>query len=355
MDNIISGIQQIGVGVSDFREAWNWYIRNFSMNIKIFEEEAVAELMLPHTEGKKRKRIACLAINMEGGGGFEVWQHTGKEPQIKDAAVKTGDLGINYGKLKCRDIHKAYQDQKRKEGEILGDISENPKGEKHFFVKDPYQNIFEFVETPEVFQKKNTNGGTFGGVIGVKNMEESLKVYQDILEYDKIIFDETGHFDDFKDLPGGQEEMRRVLLRHDRSKKGAFSPLLGSSEIELVEVKSRQAVGVFHGRIWGDPGFIHLCFDIQDIGKMRERCQNAGYPFTVDSQKDNPTFDMGEAAGSFSYIQAPEGTLIEFVETHKVPIVKKWNWFIDLTRRNPEKPLPRWMLKAMGMNKVESV
>lgn len=355
MDNIISGIQQIGVGVPDFREAWNWYIRNFSMNIKIFEEEAVAELMLPHTEGKTRKRIACLAINMEGGGGFEVWQHTGKEPQLKNAPVMTGDLGINYGKLKCRDIRKAFDDQKQKEGEVLGEITENPNGEKLFFVKDPYQNIFEFVETPEVFQKKNINGGTYGGVIGVKNMEESLKVYRDILEYDKVIFDETGHFDDFKDLPGGEEEMRRVLLRHDRSKKGAFSPLLGSSEIELLEVKSRQAVDVFHGRIWGDPGFIHLCFDIQDMGKMRERCKNAGYPFTVDSQKDNPSFDMGEAAGSFSYIQAPEGTLIEFVETHKVPIVKKWNWFIDLTKRDREKPLPRWMLKAMGMNKVEKV
>ena len=32
---------------------------------------------------------------------------------------------------------------------------------------------------------------------------------------------------------------------------------------------------------------------------------------------------MGEAAGHFSYIQDPDGTLIEFVETHKVPILKK--------------------------------
>ncbi len=355
MGNIISGIQQIGVGVENFREAWNWYIRHFYMNIRIFEEEAVAELMLPHTQGKTRKRIACLAINMEGGGGFEVWQHTGKKPEPLQEPLKAGELGINFGKMKCRDIKKAYEELRSKGVEMLAEITENPAGEKHFYVKDPYQNVFEFVESPAAFSHKNPSGGTFGGVIGVKNMEESLKVYQHILEYDEVVFDKTGRFDDMQALPGGKEEFRRVLLRHSRAKSGAFSPLLGPTEIELLEVKSRQASGVFEGRIWGDPGFIHLCFDIQDMGKMRQRCENAGYPFTVDSQKDNPTFDMGEAAGSFSYIQAPEGTLIEFVETHKVPVLKKLNWYIDLTKREPEKPLPRWMLKAMGMNKVDKV
>lgn len=355
MGNIITGIQQIGIGVSNFREAWNWYIQNFYMNVKIFEEEAVAELMLPHTEGKTRKRIACLAINMEGGGGFEVWQHTGKEPTPRQEQLLTGDLGINYGKMKTRDIQQAYNDLEEKGVEILSSIASNPAGEKHFFVRDPYGNIFEFVETPASFKHANPNGGTYGAVIGVKNIEESLPVYQDILEYDQVVFDQTGTFDDLKSLPGGDKEFRRVLLRHSEPKKGAFSPLLGQTEIELVEVKGRQPSGVFEGRIWGDPGFIHLCFDIQSMENMRERCKEKGFPFTVDSQKDNPTFDMGEAAGSFSYIQAPEGTLIEFVETHKVPIIKKWKWHVNLTKREPGKKLPYWMLKALGMNKVKKV
>ena len=38
----ICGIQQIGVGVSNFNEAWKWYIPNFGMNIRIFEEKATA-------------------------------------------------------------------------------------------------------------------------------------------------------------------------------------------------------------------------------------------------------------------------------------------------------------------------
>lgn len=355
MGKIISGIQQMGVGVPNFKEAFNWYIKNFHMNIKIFEEEAVAELMLPHTDGETRKRIAALAINMEGGGGFEIWQHTGKTPAMKEKSLRLGDLGINYAKLKTRHIDLAFNELKKKNVEVLGKITTAPTGEKHFFVKDPYENIFEFVEVNNYFKKKNTNGGVFGAVIGVKNIEESLKLYKGILEYDQIASDDTRHFEDFKSLPGGHEEVRRVLLRHRNARKGAFAPMFGPTEIELIEVKTRKSEDIFEGRIWGDPGFIHLCFDIHGMDDMREECKTKGFPFTVDSQRDNPSFDMGEAAGSFSYIQAPEGTLIEFVETHKVPLVKKWNWYLNLQKRNPQRPLPRFMLSAMGMNKVDEV
>ena len=61
---------------------------------------------------------------------------------------------------------------------------------------------------------------------------------------------------------------------------------------------------------------------------------------------------MGEAGGRFTYLEDPDGTLIEFVETHRVPILKKIGWYLNLTNRRPEKALPRWMLKALGLNRV---
>ncbi|HON18030.1 MAG TPA: VOC family protein [Salinivirgaceae bacterium] len=350
---IISGIQQMGVGVANFHEAWNWYITHFGMDIRIFEERAVAELMLPHTGGEKRERHAALAFNMLGGGGFEIWQHTGKKPQPIDKPLSLGDLGINVTKMKCPDINKAYQYQQNVATKILGDVTSRPDGKKHFFVEDLYGNIFEFVETPEYFTKtKVPSGGVYGAIIGVRNIEESLVVYGEILGYQTLIYDIEQSFVDFTPLKGGGETFRRVLLTHPEPRKGAFAPILGSSEIELIEVKSRTPKDIFEGRMWGDPGFIHLCFDIQGMAAMRNTCQQKGFPFTVDS---NNSFDMGEAAGHFSYIQAPEGTLIEFVETHKVPIMKKWNWFIDLTKRNPEKSLPRIILKALGLNRISKV
>jgi hypothetical protein len=65
------------------------------------------------------------------------------------------------------------------------------------------------------------------------------------------------------------------------------------------------------------------------------------------------SFDMGEAAGNFAYIEDPDGALIEFVETHKIPVVKKIGWYIDLRKRLPSKALPDWMLKLLSFNRVK--
>ena len=70
MENyLISGIQQIGVGVENFREAWKWYIEMFGMDVRALEDDTVAERMLPYTGGKAQKRhnIKVLA-NLYAGG-----------------------------------------------------------------------------------------------------------------------------------------------------------------------------------------------------------------------------------------------------------------------------------------------
>ncbi len=353
MSTAFNGIQQLGVGVQNLHEAWKWYRQYFGMDICVFEEEAIAELMLAHTEGKTRARHAVLALNMEGGGGFEVWQHTGKTPELPKFEIQLGDLGIYIGKLKSKNIEKAYWHFKEEGLNLLGEISTSPSGVKHFFLKDPYNNIWEVVEHEYILFPQNAfTGGILGVTIGVKDMEESLVVYRDILGYDQIEYDETNTFADFAPLASGTGKFRRVLLSSSKHGGGAFSTFFGPSEIELVQALDRAPKDIFEGRIWGDPGFIHLCFDINGMDKLREEVKQKGYPFTVDSAKAMDTFDMGEAAGSFSYIQAPEGTLIEFVETHKVPLLKKLGWYLNLRKRG-RKPLPNWILKMFKTKRVK--
>ena len=68
-----------------------------------------------------------------------------------------------------------------------------------------------------------------------------------------------------------------------------------------------------------DPCPIHD--DIIGMNDLQSKCEAKGFPFTVDSQSETGSanaFDMGEAAGHFSYIEDPDGTLIEFVETAKL-------------------------------------
>ena len=58
---------------------------------------------------------------------------------------------------------------------------------------------------------------------------------------------------------------------------------------------------------------------------------------------------MGDASGHFCYIEDPDGSLIELVETHKIPIVKKLGWVIDMQKREPGKVLPKFLFRMMGL------
>lgn len=353
---IISGIQQIGIGVENLSEAWKWYRNHFGMDCRIFEDVAEARLMLPYTGGMPRSRHAILALNLQSGGGFEIWQYKGREPKAAENEILAGDLGIFACKIKTRNIAATTAELRKNGVEVLCGPVTDPSGRMTSFVKDPYNNIFQIVEASDWFmnEKKNT-GGSYGAIIGVSNIDNSKVVYSDILGYDKVVYDKRDSFGDFGCLPGGNMVFRRVLLRRSRPFAGAFSRVFGNSELELIEVEGRTPSRIFEGRYWGDKGFIHLCYDINGMNDLKDYCQEKKFPFTVDSSVSHQgnSFDMGEAAGHFSYIEDPDGTLIEFVETHKVPILKKLGWYLDLRKRDPRKSLPGYILKALRFSRVK--
>ena len=106
---------------------------------------------------------------------------------------------------------------------------------------------------------------------------------------------------------------------------------------------------LYENRYWGDPGYIQICFDVRNMDSLEAECKAAGHPFVCDSGVD---FDMGDAGGHFTYIEDPDGTLIEFVETFRIPVVKKIGFYLDFRKRDDRKPLPRWMLKALRFLRV---
>ena len=352
---IISGIQQLGIGVTNVAEAWKWYRKYLGMDIKVFEESATAALMLPYTGGRPQERHAVLALNMNGGGGFEIWQYTERTPRPPHFKLLLGDLGIFAAKIKTRDAHKTHK-WFLEEKLNVSSLAVDPGGRNFFFVTDPFNNIFQIIESKNWFGKRlKHTGSVYGVVIGVTNVENSLKVYSDILGYDEIVFDKRGIFDDLSYLDGGNAQFRRVLVKHSKPRVGAFGCLLGDSEIELIRAEERVPRKIYEDRFWGDLGFIHLCYDINGMEEMKAACAARGFAFTVDSsaQDDGNSFDMGEAAGHFSYIEDPDGTLIEFVETHKMPIMKKLGLSLNLKKRNPAKNLPRWLLRTLKFSRVK--
>ncbi len=354
-EKYIRAIQQVGIGVSNVHQAWKWYREAFGVDIRIFEEEATAGLMLPYTGGKPQKRHAALALSMQGGGGFEIWNYTQRSPMPPAFTPQLGDLGIFAVKIKSMDVAAAHRYHQSKNYELSALIT-GPDQLPRYFMKDPYGNYFQVVKGDSYFMDEGKpTGAVFGVSIGVSDIEKSIPVYTGILGYNQVIYDQTGTFEDLAWLPGGNGRFRRILLNHSDVKKGSFSRLLGATQIELLQSLDRSPKNIFDNRFWGDLGFIHLCFDVSGMQSLREECRTQGYPFTVDSiaSHDEQGFDMGEAAGHFAYIADPDGTLIEFVETLKVPVFKKFGIYLNLKKRHHLNSLPDFVVKALRFNRFK--
>ncbi|MDF4202605.1 VOC family protein [Maribacter sp. SA7] len=345
MDEIINGIQQIGIGVLDVKNVFNWYRKHLNFDILLFEDEAVAALMTKYTNGNAEKREAYLSLNMTGGGGLEIWQFKDRVPQPPSKSIQFGDLGIYAMKIRCKNLNEMHTYLNSVAVMHLSDITKS--NDTYFYFTDPFGNRVQMVEDHYIFCKEpSRNGGVLGAVIGVSNIETSIKFYSTMLGYTVIAYDNVETLEKYNT----SEKYRRVILSQERTSVGGFGDLLGPTQLELIQVLDRTTVKIFENRLWGDLGYIHLCFDVSGMGSIREKAKQQNYPFTVDSAN---SFDMGDAAGHFSYMEDPDGTLIELVETHKVPILKSVGLYLNLKKRNPHKTLPKWLVKSLRLHRVK--
>ena len=350
MSQHISGIQQIGIGVEDLDQAWRWYRKHFGMDIPMFQDTGEAGLMSRYTGGKPEMRTAVLAANIQGGGAFEVWQYINRKPGAPKHEPQMGDLGINEACLKTQDIHASFQFHRKAGVALSKEPLKNPADVYVYHVRDPYGNIFKMEESKEVFSRSEcANGGISSAVIGMSDIDKSIILYRDVLGYSQTAYDVSGVFDDMVPLPGGGGKFRRVLLRHGAPGKGSLGRFIGETSIELVQALDRKPKKIYEDRFWGDLGFMHVCFDVCGTDDLKKASEEAGFPFTVDT---GDSFHMGKAIGRFAYAEDADGTLIEMVETFKMPLIKKIGLYLDLTKRDPLKPLPDWMLKTLRFSRV---
>jgi catechol 2,3-dioxygenase-like lactoylglutathione lyase family enzyme len=347
----INGIQQVGIGVENASEAWAWYRKAFKMDVPIFQDSAEAKLMTRYTAGKVESRHAILAMNMQGGGGFEIWQYTSKTPLASKNKLQWTDLGILAVKIRCKDSQKTYDHLLSIDADVLNKPCKNPAGDKHFYVKDPFGNIFELVENKSWFsQNKDLTGGVLGVVMGVSSINKVLPIYQEHFQQSDILADASKVWEDFDSLGAPDQAFRRVILQGSPKPCGAVGKLLCQPQIELIETNHPSRRNIFKDRNWGDLGFIHVCFDVNEMSLLKQNLKDIGVEFTVDSENE---FDMGNAAGRFAYIEDPDGTLIEMVETYKIPIMEKIGWYLNLRKRKNHTTLPSFILKALALNRVK--
>jgi hypothetical protein len=181
-------------------------------------------------------------------------------------------------------------------------------------------------------------------------MDAALKLYGELLGFDEVIYDKTANFSDWNELPSGDQRFRRVLLSQSNQPGGGFARVTGKTYIELVQALERSPTYIFEDRIWGDTGFAHIGFDVKGMKALGVDLAAAGYGFTCDSRN---ALSMGNTKVHCTYIHDDDKTLIEMIEVYKVPIIEKWGVFLNVEKRDPLKPLPNFMLKALRFSRIK--
>lgn len=318
------------------------------MDVPVFREAAEAPLMTRYTNGRVEARDAALVISMQGGGGFEVWQYTSRQSAAPERRLDLRRPGI-FAPIMRSAAPAELETHSRKLGlSIIGEMAADPLGRQRLWLCDSRGNHFSVRESKDRFADLGRPASGIGGAVLVSSDPDRLLGLLGVLGWSKVLHDSTGTYADLAGLPAGDGEYRRLFIGRETVATGPFAQLIGPAEFEILKPTEGSGAHSFAGRQWGDQGFIHLCFDVQGMGGLVQALADAGFPATVDS---GSTFDMGEAGGRFSYCEDPDGTLFEFVETHRIPVVKALGWYLDLRKRDPLRPLPRWMVRAMGIGR----
>lgn len=348
----INGIQHIGVGVSDSDLSQKWYRKFIGMDIPIFNGVAPAPLMDVYTHNKTITKRATMILNLQGGCAMEVVCPTSFEPRKPDFETQLGDIGIYINQVKAKDVAETYEYFKNNGAKLLSELTVMPDRTKTFYCEDPNGLIFQIVQGQEFYtETKHVTGGPNGCVIGVSDIDNSLNLYSDILGYDKVIYDKTAVFADFEHLTGGKKEFRRIRLTQSNPPGGGFAKVSADTYIELIEAQSYRPKKIYKGRIWGDIGFVHVGLDVRGMKALGEELESKGFGFTCDTQD---TLDMGGTTRVHcTYIDDPDGILIEMIEVYKIPIIEKLGIFLNVEKRDPLKPLPDFMLKALRFSRIK--
>jgi catechol 2,3-dioxygenase-like lactoylglutathione lyase family enzyme len=353
MTYVIQGIQHVGIAVSDMDASLKLFRKLFGLDIPFFDAIAAAPLMDSHCNGETITKRASMVLNHQGGCAVEVISPTSFTPKASVFDLAIGDLGIGCTTVKTPDIRKMHEHVVS----ILPDTTDSelvidPLGRLTFYTRDYDNNLFQILESDQWFTSNgHPSGGIMGCTIGVTDIAKSRDLYSDILGYDKVLHDSVGTFDDWSHLPGGGEKYRRVILAQTSPGTGGFSAVMGSTTIELVQAIDRKGRFIFDERIWADTGIAHLGFDIRGMKELGAELEKKGFGFRCDT--DN-ALSMGDHTSVHcTYIDDPDECWLELIEVHKIPILEKLGIFMDVQKRAPSKPLPKWMLHALRFNRIK--
>lgn len=327
----INGLQQIGIGTTDLEALARWYATEWGFDRVIVDDRSPAEHMAPLTLRQVREKHACMSVNLTGGGALEIWQSIAPEPLLPINTVAVGDIGIFAAKI-----------GPPRRPQTASTLSEgvDPLGRRTVWLRDPEGNLLQYVRDSGFAASR----GVQGAVLGVRNPDRILSFLQDAFGELETLASSEDVFADLAGFVGGDGRLHRTIVRRKRAGFGCLSAFLGDFELEVISARARPARQIYAGRSWGDPGFIHLAFDVTGAGALRAHLEQRRWEIPVDS---GPGFRMGGSRGRFFYALPEPGLLFEFVEVERMELLPRFGLGIDMASLNRRRPFPRLAVKTM--------
>ena len=82
---------------------------------------------------------------------MEIWQYTSRKTVPPAFDVQLGDYGIYGARIKSKDVSSAHAWFKNRDVPGLSNLVQDPAGNPHFFVRDPYGLTFQVVPGTDWF------------------------------------------------------------------------------------------------------------------------------------------------------------------------------------------------------------
>ena len=137
--------------------------------------------------------------------------------------------------------------------------------------------------------------------ITVRNMEESVKFYGDVLGFKRI-----GGVDLEVDAEGGMKGVKMII---------SFLKA-GEADLELIEYLHPEDKKVIEMNPW-DPGVQHLSFKVSDVRGIYDK-----YKDSINFLTPPVDFVSDEIDTTWTYLKDPNGTILELSEDHKQRVFK---------------------------------
>lgn len=314
---MIEAFQHVGIGVASAKRSHDFYRKVMGFTIKLNDHEEEMEQMVSIIGSLESMRI-IMAMNPRGGGVVEIVEHTSSKPRPLPEDARWGDIGYLAMGVGAYGLDGLLPSLESAGVDVVTPVIdlgiERGGAWRSAFIRDPDGLLIELLETPALAARggKPRTGGFSHVSVGVRDMDEALTFWNDIVGYDVVVQD-TGETPAGMEAVTGGGSFRSVLLERSRE-PGCALPLEGGM-VRLVQANDFESKPLYEGRRWGDIGIMEMALDVVDAsGTYDGMLESGARPYCPATHLD---MGMG-SVGTFAYVLDSSDNILELVEVEKL-------------------------------------